>query len=334
MKKLLFLALALALVAATMGFARGQEEYPARDITNIVVFGAGGGTDTCNRLLMAEMGKLLKVNINVVNVTGASGAIGMKEATGKPADGYTLAGISESITPQQAMGNWDQRVNVWDYFIIGGSPEVVSVTPNSPYKTMKELIDAAKAAPKSIKAGASVNGSIHHLNLLALEKATGASFNFIPYDSSAGSQNAAMTGEISLVITSIAEQAELIKAGKLRALAMLIPQPFEIAGAKVPSAWETVTGLDKYLPINQAIGFAIVKKAPEPVKAKLRDAFSKAMATDNVKKFLTEKLYFISGQSGDEANKVFDKLESTFSWMLFDLGVAKNSPEKFGIPKP
>lgn len=142
MKKVLLLVLVALLATTGMLFARGQEEYPARDITNIVVWAAGGGTDLANRLVMAEMAKILKVNINVVNVTGGvGGSVGMLEAYSKPADGYTLAGISESIVTAGVQGGWDKRVSVWDYFIIGGSPDVLSVTPNAPYKNIKELVE-------------------------------------------------------------------------------------------------------------------------------------------------------------------------------------------------
>jgi tripartite-type tricarboxylate transporter receptor subunit TctC len=92
-------------------------------------------------------------------------------------------------------GGWDKKFDVWDTFIVGGSPDVISVTPDTPYKTLKDLIEAAKKNPNTIKAAASGAGSIHHLNLLAVEKGSGADFNFIPYKGSAPSQNAAMTGE-------------------------------------------------------------------------------------------------------------------------------------------
>jgi tripartite-type tricarboxylate transporter receptor subunit TctC len=87
------------MVSLTFGsvFAQAQQEYPSRDITDIVVWSAGGGTDSCNRIIMEEMGSVLGVNINVNNVTGGkAGMIGMTEAYNKPADGYTLCGLSES----------------------------------------------------------------------------------------------------------------------------------------------------------------------------------------------------------------------------------------------
>jgi tripartite-type tricarboxylate transporter receptor subunit TctC len=301
----------------------------------VLVWAAGGGTDLANRLVMAEMGKVMKVNINVVNVTGGvGGSVGQAEAYGKPADGYTLAGISESCVTAGVQGGWDKRVNVWEYFIIGGSPDLISVTPNAPWQTVKDLVEAAKAAPKSIKAGASASGSIHHLNLLAFEKGAGIQLNYIPYNGSAPAQNAAMTGEVSLVITSAQEQSELIKAGKLRPLAMLIPKAFDLAGKSIPSAFDAYPGLSQYLPLEQQIGFAIRRDAPENVKARLRDAFAQAMKAEPVTKFGQERFFNMSGLTGDAANKIFDKLESVFSWTLWDLKAAKVDPATLGIPKP
>jgi tripartite-type tricarboxylate transporter receptor subunit TctC len=204
MKKLL---VALSIVAVSMGslFAQAQQEYPARDITDIVVWGAGGGTDACNRVIMEAMGQELGVNVNVNNVTGGkAGIIGMTEAMNKPADGYTLCGLSESNVTAAAYG-WDHQMKDWSFFIVGGSPDILSVTPDSPYKTLQDLVDASKKMPNKIKAGAGGPGSIHHLNLLAFQEGSGSKLAFIPYDGSAGSQNAAMTGEISVVITSVAE---------------------------------------------------------------------------------------------------------------------------------
>lgn len=332
----LIIALAILVAVASPVFAQGAQEaaYPERDITDMVVWGAGGGTDVCNRVVMAEMAKALGVNVNVVNNPGGvAGSVGMIAAYNKPADGYTLVGLSESCVTAGVQGGWDKRMNVWDYFIIGGSPEVLSVTPSSPYMSIKDLVEAAKAAPNTIRAGASGAGSIHHLNLLAFEKASGIDLNFIPYDGSAPAQNAAMTGEISVVITSVAEQAQLIRGGKLRPLGMLVPTDFDLNGTVIASAFNTYPSLSEYLPISQAIGFGIKKEAPANVKAKLVEAFNTAMASQAVKDFGKNSYYILSGATGEEASKVFDALESNFAWTLWELGAAKINPADLGIPK-
>lgn len=335
MKKTLTLVIVMCVVALASVSAAGEQEYPARDITNVLVWSAGGGTDTCNRVVMGEMADVLDVNINVINVTGGvGGSAGMLEAYARPHDGYTLAGLSESIVTAGVQGGWDNRVDVWDYFIIGGSPDVVSVSPDAPFQTIEELAAAISGDPGTVRAGASAAGSIHHLNLLAFEKGVGGSFNYIPYDGSAPAQNAAMTGEVSVVITSVAEQAQLIRGGQLRPLAVLIPESFQFGDQTFPSAFDTVDGLDEYLPISQAIGFAIAKDAPMDVKETLWDAFDSAMSTAAVQTWLDENFYVASGATGDEANATFDKLESNFAWTLWDLGAAKVDPATLNIPRP
>ena len=333
MRKILLIGLVLLLTMVTGVYAA---DFPKQNITLAVVWGAGGGTDTCNRIIAAEMQQFLGVNINVINKTGGvGGSVGMMYGYSRPHDGYTLTGLSESNVTAGVQGGWDKNFNVWDVFIVGGTPDIISVTPNSPYQSLKDLIEASKSNPGSIKAGASAAGSIHHLNLLALENGSGAKFNFIPYNGSAPSQNAAMAGEVSVVVTSLAEQQQLLRGGKLRPLAMLIPEPFEVEGlGTIPSSFDSYPGLSKYLPISQAIGFAIPADVPADRKAVLVDAFNKAMATDKVKSWAKENYYLLSGKTGEESRKVFDALQSNFAWTLWELKAAKVDPASLDIPKP
>ncbi|MBL6958430.1 MAG: tripartite tricarboxylate transporter substrate binding protein [Rhodospirillales bacterium] len=326
-----------ATLALGTTLAQAAGKYPARDITTAVVWGAGGGTDVCNRTIMAEMSKVLGTNINVINKTGGvAGSIGMNYAKKQAADGYTLVGLSESNVTSAVQGGFtDKFTKVWHPFIVGGSPDVISVTPSTGIKNFKDLIAAAKAKPGTIKACASGAGSIHHLNLLAVEDGTGAKFHFVPYKGSAPCQNAALTGEMNVVVTSVAEQQQLIKGKKFIPVAMLVPDAFTIGGfGTIPSAFADFPKLSKFLPIMQAIGFAIRNDAPAEAKKVLGDAFAKAMASDALKKFAASKYYVLSGKHGKDAQKVFDSLESQFTWKLHELGAAKYSPAKFGIPKP
>ena len=328
--------LALGLAAAIAASPAAAQDYPTRDITNVVVWAAGGGTDTANRLLMAEMQEHLPVRINVTNRTGGvGGSVGMSFVHEQPADGYTLAGISESVVTAGVQGGWDQRIDVWYPFIIGGSPDLVSVSANAPWQTLEELIEAARAAPGEIPAGASAAGSIHHLNLLAFEQGTGTEFNFIPYDGSAPAQNAAVAGEVQVVITSVAEQQQLLRAGRLRPLAMLVEDDMELEGVgTIPSAFTPYPELSEHLPIMQAIGFAVLDEAPDEVKATLTEAFDAAMQSEAVQGWLADNYYDASGLSGAAAKEEFARLESLFAWTLHELGAASVDPADLGIPKP
>lgn len=323
---------AIAALATGLGSASIAQQYPFRDITTAVVWGAGGGTDSINRMIMAEMEKHLPVSINVINQTGGvAGSNGMIYVQNQPDDGYTLVGLSESNVTAAVQGGWDQRFDFWYPFIVGGSPDLISVPAESPYTTLQELVDAAKENPGSIPAAASGAGSIHHLNLLALQNGTGATFNFIPYGGSAPGQEAALAGEVALVVTSLAEQAALIEGGLLRPLAMLTPDEATIADLTVPSAFDMYDGLDEFLPLKQAIGFAVHNSASDEVKAALVAAFDQAMASDTVAEWAKANSYDIGGQSGAEATALFTNLEETFACTLKELGAAEVDPATLDI---
>ncbi len=328
-------ALGLGMVHATYSGVVSAQEYPYRDITTAVVWGAGGGTDSINRMIMAEMEKHLPVSINVINKTGGvAGSNGMVYTMNQADDGYTLVGLSESNVTAAVQGGWDKKFDFWHPFIVGGSPDLISVPANSPYDSLSDLVDAALKAPGSIPAAASGSGSIHHLNLLAIEKGSGATFKFVPYKGSAPGQEAAIAGEVALVVTSLAEQAPLIQGGLLKPLAMLTPEDATLDGTTIPSAFGMYEGLDQYLPLKQAIGFAVHASAPDKVKKTLTEAFDKAMSSSVVSDWAGANYYDIGGQSGDDASALFANLESTFAWTLNDLGVAKVDPAELGIAKP
>ncbi len=337
MNRILKVAACLAaLLSVGLAHTANAQQYPFRDITTAVVWGAGGGTDSINRMIMAEMEKALPVGITVVNKTGGvAGSNGMIYVLNQPNDGYTLVGLSESNVTAAVQGGWSNKFDTWHPFIVGGSPDLISVSADAPYNTLEELIAAAKANPGSIPAAASGSGSIHHLNLLAIEKGSGATFKFVPYKGSAPSQEAALNGEVQVVVTSLAEQQALIAGGKLKPLAMLVPEDTTLEGVgTIKSAFSIYDGLDKYLPLKQAIGFAVHASATDEIKQKLTDAFNTAMQSDKVREWAAKNFYDLSGQSGDEASAIFANLESTFAWTLWDLKAAKVDPGTLGIPKP
>lgn len=334
MKRTLVVLLVLTVLAAG-AFAQANQEYPSRDISDVVTWSAGGGTDLANRLIVAEMEKVLGTHINVSNVTGGvSGSTGLYNAYDKGNDGYTIVGLSESNVSAAVMGGFDKGMKVWDFFIIGGSPDIISVTADCPYNTLEELVNAALANPGTIRVGAGGVGSLHHLNLVAFQNGTGVKFNFIPYDGSTSSQNAALTREVTLCITSAQEQADLIRAGMLKPLAVLTEEDFTVGDITIESAFKSYPALEEYLPISQQIGFAVRSDVDEEIKAKIEEAFKTAMASDTVQNFGKERYFIMTGLSGEEAKETMLELEKLFSWTLYEFGAASKNPADFGIEKP
>jgi hypothetical protein len=145
MRKVLLIGLVLLLAMVTGVYAA---DFPKRDLTNVVVWSAGGGTDTCNRIASAEMAKFLGKNINVINKTGGvGGSVGMSYGYSRPHDGYTLTGLSESCVTAGVQGGWNQRMDVWDYFIVGG-PAALKQAPVRPAQFITSTFWPWRTAPE------------------------------------------------------------------------------------------------------------------------------------------------------------------------------------------
>ena len=123
------------------------------------------------------------------------------------------------------------------------------------------------------------------------------------------------------------------RKGEILGQGELLP-PFGQNRAESTLAFDAYPGLSKYLPISQAIGFAVPADTPAEAKTVLVDAFKKAMATEKVKSWAKENYYLLSGKTGAESKAVFDALQSNFAWTLWDLKAATVDPASLGIPKP
>ncbi|EWH08825.1 hypothetical protein DS2_15594 [Catenovulum agarivorans DS-2] len=323
----------ISILVGVKTISTDADSYPRRPLTNVVVWSAGGGTDVANRIISAELAKALGADINVTNKPGGvAGSLGLSYVNQRRSDGYTLVGLSESCVTAAVMGGWAERMDTWYPFIIGGSPDLISVSANSPFTSVEQLVEYALANPNKVKAAAAGSGSLHHLNLLAFAKGTQAEFKFVPYPGSAPSQTAVVTEEVDIVITSMAEQQQLIKSGQLRPLAMLTNEAFSADDiGDIPTALDVYPALKQHLPITQVIGFAVNADTPDSIKIKLTQAFNQAMQSDKVKQWADDNYFVLSGKSGAQASEVFSKLESLFGWTLEELGAAKHSPAKFGI---
>lgn len=310
------------------------DNWPQQTIQIACFSSAGGGTDTVNRLIARAMEPELGVKINVVNRTGARGGAALNFVWQKPRDGYNWGGFSESILPAPVMGIHDTTSKDWTYFMVAGAPGTLSVRPDAPWKNLEEMVAFARDNPNTVKVAASSTGGIWHTKMLALEKAAGCSFQYMPFQGSQKSQTAVLTGEVDAVIASISEQAELIRGEKLRPLAMLESEPFTLTeGTTIPSAAETYPSIQD-IPINQWLGFALPANTPRIIVDRVTLAFQKAMKSEELSTFAEQRLLTLYGYSGQQANTLAQKGQEAWTWMLEDLGIAVRSPKDLGIPRP
>ncbi|MEM9479691.1 MAG: tripartite tricarboxylate transporter substrate binding protein [Verrucomicrobiota bacterium] len=329
---LAILLLALGFISCS-GPSEDPAAWPTRPITISCLAAPGGGTDLVSRLMAEEMGKVLGVKINVVNRTEGGGAAAINHVAKSKRDGYQWGGFSELLLTKSVLGTSDATAKDWAFFAVAGSPGVLSVAPNSPHQSLDDLVEALRANPRSMKVGASIAGSVWHTKLLALERAAGVQFQFLPFQGSSPSQVAALTGEVDVVLTSISEQAELIKGDKLRPLAMIEMEPHEFNGATILAAGEKYPALAE-VPVSQFLGLALPADTPAPILEKVTAAFEEVMALPALKETAKTRYLNLIGEHGETSLESNLAAEKVWTWKLYELGIAVKSPDEFGIAKP
>lgn len=223
MKTLLKLGAAIALSAA-MATSAWSQAFPekGKNITIIVPTAAGGSTDVGTRILAAEMEKILGVPVQVTNKPGATGLIGLTEMALSKPDGYTLSAFAVIAhvasyvdkARKPAFGRKDiQPVGAY-----GQDDLILTVKGDGPYKSINDLIEAARANPGKIRVASSGVGGGPYLCWVMIEKAAGIDLNLVQFDGGTSLETAVAGGHVDASIASIAGAMSLVKAGALRGI--------------------------------------------------------------------------------------------------------------------
>lgn len=321
----------LLAVASTGALAQWK---PDRPITLIVPWAPGGSTDQVTRVTAAELEKHLGQKIVVMNQPGASGSVGTKNAMAAPADGYTwTAGGAKDLGTYKVLGMLDTSAADWNLYLNVAHIAVVGVNADAPYKTMTELLAAMKVKPGAVSVATAGVNSSGHSAIEAIARAAGVTYKHVTYDGGAPAAVAAASGETEVTTQLAAEQTDMIRAKKIRPLAVVGDKSIEIEGfGTIPPLSQFIPGFKD--PINY-FGIFVPKAAP-PVVAQTLD---KIWATEMVKsealrKYAQSRGAMFAPMAGDEAQKaVFPAIQS-YAWTQQAAGKAKVSPDTVGIPKP
>src|SRR5574339_1262343 len=217
--------LAALLLAASSAFA----QYPQRPVQLIVPWGAGGGTDATARIIATLLEKELKQPFNVVNRTGGSGVVGHDAIAKAAPDGYTIGLITVEITMMHHVGL--TQLKHTDYTPIGlvnADPAAINVRADSPYKSVKDLLNAIKANPGKLKASGTGQGGIWHLAIAGMLKdlkIDPASVPWVPSNGAAPGLQDLVAGGVQIAPVSLPEARSLIDAGKVKSLAVMADKP-------------------------------------------------------------------------------------------------------------
>ena len=280
--------LALITTAAVVPFGEAQAQaYPTKPIRWIIPYNPGGGTDSSARILQMaiEQNKLLSQPIAAVNVGGAGGSIGARQAKDSPPDGYTMLIHQSAILIQEAAGISDFGFRNFEPVIsINTQCMVAGVADGGPFTSYKQLMDEAKAKPKSIVWGGNI-GSANHMAIAAMEKGTpGAEFKKVQIGGAAESY-AGIKGKVINVGNFGVGEIVAYRGGGLKPLAIL-SEARDNAIPDVPTAKEL--GYDAVF-CNEH-NLYVPKGTPADRVAVLTEAFRKALSLDSVKKEYEEKL--------------------------------------------
>lgn len=273
-------ATAAAAAAGTAGlvlpFSSRAGQYPERPITFICPWAVGGTADQSMRALCQVASGILKQSIVVENRAGASGMIGTKALARATPDGYTIGQIPISVTrfSQLGMLQLDPRTELTYLARTSGQTFGIAVPAASPYKTLRDVVAAAKADPGKLTYGHAGIGGATHVGMEEFALAAGIKFNGVAYKGGAAALQDVLAGQVDMLADS-SSWAPHVEAGKMRLLA----------------TWgEQRTPRFKDTPTLKELGFNVVVEAPNGIGAPkgldpavektLRDAFRAAVASN------------------------------------------------------
>ena len=333
MKRLILSAMALA---ASLAPAAAQEYpwQPEKPITIIVPWGAGGATDQVTRVTAAELEDALGTSVTIVNQPGASGAIGKKNVWEAERDGYTwAAGAPKQLGTYQLLGQWDTWIDDWRLYNTVTNVPLVAVNPDTPYQTMDDFVQAMREGDVTIAtAGA---GSSGHAAAEALKSAVGGDYTHATYGGGNPAVVATVAGEAQATTQLASEAAEMVRAGRLRPLAVLSDQPLEIEGhGEVPPVTQFV---EEDLPVlSTAFGIFIPKEGtPQEVIDTFDRIWEEEIAnSERLQKYARERGAIFTPAYGEQAREAVWPEVQADAWSFHEAGRTTMSPEELDIPQP
>jgi len=311
----------LAAAVLLAGPAGAQDRYPSRPITAIVPMNPGGGTDLVGRAFAEALKKPLGQNIVVENVPGAGSAIGTTKLHDSRPDGYTLGVVGGFLVSTSLQGQAKfPATDLTHVARLSQETFVLAVRADAPWKSLAEFLDASRKDPGKITVGTAGAGALTHLAAEALNQKTGAKLNIIHFAGGAKEITAVLGGHVSGGIFSQIEVLPYSSAeAKLRTLAVFSEKRTEKLPA-VPTLKEV--GIEG-VPSGPWQGIAAPKALPDPVKAALVDAATKASQDPAWLDFLSKNGLTPAFLAGPELDAFINQEVETIGGLLKAIGLLK-----------
>jgi tripartite-type tricarboxylate transporter receptor subunit TctC len=313
----------LGLLSVVSVLPVAAQNYPARPITLIVPWGAGGGTDATARIIGSLLEKDLGQPVTVVNRTGGSGVVGHAAIASAQPDGYTI-GLA---TVEIGMMHWQGLTELTSasYTPIGlvnADPAGVQVRADSPYKTVNELLAAIKANPGKFKASGTGQGGIWHLAIAGLlrdQKIDPAALPWVPSNGAAPGLQDMVAGGIEVAPVSLPEARSLIDAGKVKSLAIMNDKP----SALYPNVPTLKAALGSDWTMAAWRGIVAPKGLPAPIRDKLAESVRKVAASKEYNEFMGSRGFGVIYAGPDDFAKFMVKSNSELGATMKAVGLVK-----------
>ena len=308
---------------------------PDKPVNLVVPWGAGGATDGVSRQTAMVVEEILGQKIVVVNQPGASGSVGTKNVLDKPREGlYWTAGAVKDLGVYKVQGLLDTTLDDWHIFLNFAIPNVVAVNASTPYKDFGELLEAFKANPGKIKVATAGVNSAGHTAIEMIKSYTDIDYKHVSYDGGNPAVIATVAGECDVVPQLSKEEVDMLKAGKLRALAVLADAPLSIEGydKEIPSIKQWIPD---FVTAPIYFGIFVPKGVPQEAVDTLTSIWNDSLKNDQgLKTFASQNAMIFDPASGETAMKKAFPMVQLDAWLKFDSGDASVDPSTIGIPRP
>ncbi len=292
--------------------------WPQRPIELIVPFAAGGGTDVLARALAEVARKHLPQDLIVLNRAGASGAVGWTELANARPDGYKIGIITVELTMIPHMGLTKISSDaVLPVARLNADPATIAVRADSPYRSIEELIAAARKDEAAVRIGNAGPGSLGHLAAAALQDKVGVKFNHAPYRGANPAVLDLLGGHIEAVAVTPVEVATYVAAGKIRPLAIMAEQRIQAGWEAVPTLKER--GID--LLIGGWRGLAVPRNTPDAVVQTLRKAMTQTLKDPVLRETMAKQNMGEGYLDQPEFRAVIDRDNAVFKQLVDKLGI-------------
>jgi tripartite-type tricarboxylate transporter receptor subunit TctC len=317
---LVFIAQAATFFIATTGLAQAQSDYPTKPVKIIVPFPPGGTSDVMGRMIADELTKILKQPFIVENIAGAGGIVGTDRALKMTPDGYTLiqTGVGQSAVAHGLDANL--KYNSMTDFIhisqINSGPNVLVVNPATPYKSVKDVVDYAKANPGKLDYGFT-HAASGHMAMELFKQTAGIYMTGISYRGGGPMLTDILGGTIPMMFINQDAALPHVKAGKLRPLAVTSAQRNPLY-PDVPTIAES--GYRGFEALSWS-GISAIKGTPQPIIDKLEAAIAQAMQSDAIKQRMGSVGFVIPAQGSRPYTAFVQKEIDTWTRVIKTAGI-------------